>query len=465
MLKYKSLLLFGSLGIIFLIISKQPLNFVIPEVFTHVTQNSFITLALIVPIQFGMELNFGIVIGAMAAQALLIYTVNAGYTGIGGFLLAAALATPAAAVFGLITGAVQSRLKEKGMTGGIILSCTAVGSYTLLLSHLPSGMLQLGGSSLLAASGTGIKGTVDLKDTVKYALDTVSMLSVIEMGFYVCAAWLALTVVIKVINKQDINWRGVVEKLAAIVILYALTFIPVVENFSARGRILLLNAIELGCMGVLLWQTWRFLAGKLIYRTKFNWRKASVRCVLAVMVYVMTYIPAVFKILIQVQLPILTYVCIAGLLYLNHILVKTEACLNLSAVGADTQGPGISGVNVRRVHIAAMIFSTVMACWGQLIFLQSAGTFHTYESHITTSLCAAAALLAGGASVRKAYNRQAVLGVVLLHFLFIAAFPVSEALFGDWPVGRFYREFISCGIIAAVLVSNAWRRGVNPASK
>lgn len=73
--------------------SKQPLTFVIPELFTRIARNAFIVLALIIPVITGLGLNFGIVVGAMAAQIALFLTTYWGFTGVGGFFITVALAT------------------------------------------------------------------------------------------------------------------------------------------------------------------------------------------------------------------------------------------------------------------------------------------------------------------------------------------------------------------------------------
>lgn len=61
--------------------SKQPLTFVIPELFTRIARNAFIVLALIIPVITGLGLNFGIVVGAMAAQIALFLTTYWGFYG------------------------------------------------------------------------------------------------------------------------------------------------------------------------------------------------------------------------------------------------------------------------------------------------------------------------------------------------------------------------------------------------
>ena len=64
----KVVLLFAVLCIGAIIVADKPLTFVAGELFTRIGRNSFIVLALIIPVLAGMGLNFGITIGAMAAQ-------------------------------------------------------------------------------------------------------------------------------------------------------------------------------------------------------------------------------------------------------------------------------------------------------------------------------------------------------------------------------------------------------------
>ena len=105
--KLKDILFQNKVVILFILLcvgatiaSKQPLTFVIPELFTRIARNSFIVLSLIIPVIAGMGLNFGIVIGAMSAQIALFLTTYWGLTGFGGFLVTAALATPFSVLFG-----------------------------------------------------------------------------------------------------------------------------------------------------------------------------------------------------------------------------------------------------------------------------------------------------------------------------------------------------------------------------
>ena len=86
------------------IASNQSLTFVMRELVTRIGRNTFLVLALIIPVLAGMGMNFGIVIGAMAAQIAIFLTTYWGFVGISGFLLTVLLATPMAIFFGFLVG-------------------------------------------------------------------------------------------------------------------------------------------------------------------------------------------------------------------------------------------------------------------------------------------------------------------------------------------------------------------------
>src|SRR5690554_1410098 len=84
----KVVLLFVLLCIGAIYASKSPLTFVGGELFTRIGRNGFTVLALLIPVLAGMGLNFGITIGAIAAQIAVFWVVYWGFSGIEGFLLA-----------------------------------------------------------------------------------------------------------------------------------------------------------------------------------------------------------------------------------------------------------------------------------------------------------------------------------------------------------------------------------------
>lgn len=454
----KVVILFIFLCVGAIIASKQPMTFVAAELFTRIARNSFLVLALIIPVLAGMGLNFGIVIGAMAAQIAVFLTTHWGFTGIGGFLLTVLLATPLAILFGYMVGRLFNRMKGTEMIGGLVLGYFADGLYQLLFLFIFGGVITINNPKLMIATGVGVKNTIDLKDTVKYSLDTVPMLSVLEIGFYVVLACTALSILFKLIKKQPIDWKKQAIVVGGAVAIYALTYLPVIERFLSVDRLVLLSAVEVIVAGTLLWQLGKFVYQKLVRKGDFNTKRAIVNCVLAVLVYALTYLPPIEKVLLAVQLPIMTYLCIAGLCLVNMALMKTRLGQNMRTVGQSRVVANAAGINVDRTRIIAMIFSTVLASWGQLVFLQNVGTFSTYGAHTQVGTFAIASLLVGGASVQKATNKQAILGVILFHTLFIVAPLAGKELFGNAMIGEYFRVFVSYGVIAMALAMHAWKK-------
>lgn len=454
--------------------SKQPLTFVIPELFTRIARNAFIVLALIIPVITGLGLNFGIVVGAMAAQIALFLTTYWGFTGVGGFFITVALATPIALVFGFLVGKLFNLVKGNEMIAGLILGYFADGIYQLIFLFIFGGVIAMNNPTLMIATGVGVKNTIDLKDTVKYALDTIPMLTVLEIGFYLVIAGLLFTTIHKRIKKQAVNWKDTALKAAAAVFVYALTFIGPVEQFLSSDRLLLLSAVELGCLSVVLWQLFQIVRHKMTKHTgarsfgkrdTFDIRRALVFIVLAGAVYGLTYIPALFNVLIAVQLPVMTYICIGTLCVFNNLLMRTRLGQNMRAVGQNRAVANSAGIDVDKTRIIAMLFSTVLASWGQLIYLQNIGTMSTYGAHTQVGQFAIAALLVGGASVQKATNKNALLGIVLFHTLFIVSPLAGKELFGDPVIGEYFRVFVSYGVIAMALAMHAWKKPGTDKSK
>lgn len=466
----KVVLIFLVLCVGATVASKQPLTFVIPELFTRIARNSFIVLSLIIPVIAGMGLNFGIVIGAMAAQIAIFLTTYWGMTGFGGFAATVALTTPIAVFFGYLVGRLFNYMKGNEMIGGLVLGYFADGLYQLLFLFIFGGIIKMNNSTLMIPTGIGVKNTIDLKDTVKYALDTVPMLTIVEVLFYVVLVLLVCSAAFKLAKKQAVKWKSLILKAAAAAAVYGLTFIGPVERFLSADRLLLLSAVELGCLTVVLWQIYGLAKWK-IQSTRggkdggpetFSVQKAVAYVVLAAVVYGLTYVPMLYNVLIAVRLPVMTYLCIGALCCFNNLLMKTRLGQNMRTVGQSRTVANAAGIDVDKTRIIAMIFSTVLAGWGQLIFLQNVGTVSTYGAHTQVGQFAIAALLVGGASVQKATNKQAILGIILFHTLFIVSPLAGKELFGDAVIGEYFRVFVSYGVIAMALAMHAWKKPEKP---
>ena len=459
----KVVLIFVFLSIGAIIASKQSMVFVAGELFTRVARNSFLVLSLIIPVLAGLGLNFGIVVGAMAAQISLFLTTFWGLSGVSGLLITTAIATPIAILFGFLVGSLFNKIKGAEMIGGLVLGYFADGLYQLLFLFIFGGVIPFRNpdgspSSLMTPTGVGVKNTLDLTATVKYSLDTVPMLTIVEIAFYIVLAATLLSVLFRLAKKQAVDWKKTGATAVAAVLVYALTYVPAVEQFLAADRLVLLRAVELGVLATLLWQAGKFIWFTLIKKAPFNKKRCLAAVIAAGILYGLTWLDVVYKVLVSVRLPVMTYLCIGALCFFNQALMKTRLGQNMRTVGQSRVVANAAGINVDRTRIIAMILSTVLASWGQLIYLQNIGTFATYGAHTQVGQFAIASLLVGGASVQKATNKQAILGVVLFHTLFIVAPLAGKELFGNAMIGEYFRVFISYGVIAMSLAMYAWKK-------
>ncbi len=194
----------------------------------------------------------------------------------------------------------------------------------------------------------------------------------------------------------------------------------------------------------------------LFARKKMEKKKAFTYGGICVAAIVVAQLPFVKNIFSMVTVPMITFFVVGLLCIFNNALMKTKIGQQFRAVGQNRTVANASGINVDRVRVIAIVISTVLAGWGQLIFVQNMGSFQTYGAHEQVGLYAGAAILVGGASIKKATNGQALLGCILFHLLFIVAPSAGKNLFGDAAIGEYFRVFISYGVIALALVMYAW---------
>lgn len=461
----KVVILFVVLCVGASIASGQSINFILPELFTRIARNSFIVLALIIPVVAGMGLNFGIVIGAISAQIAVFLTTHWGFVGIGGFGLTVLLATPMAIILGALVGILFNQMKGNEMIAGLVLGYFAEGFYQLLFLFIFGGVIPIKNDKLMIETGVGVKNTIDLKDTIKYSLETVPMLTILEVGFFIVLIAIVVSTIFKLVKKEQVNWKDTIIKIGAAIVVYALSFVPAIEDFLATDRLVLLDAITIGVIVVVIWHVFQIIRHKMnkeLHAHQYDPKRSIVYIVLAVAVYAITYVPAIEQVTLLIKLPVMTYLCIGGLCVFNNALMSTRLGQNMRTVGQSRVVANAAGINVNRTRIIAMILSTVLASWGQLIFLQNVGTFSTYGAHTQVGQFAIAALLVGGASVDKATNKHALLGIVLFHWLFIVSPLAGKELFGDAAIGEYFRVFVSYGVIAMALAMHAWKQVKKP---
>ena len=340
LINYSVPIIFAILVAFAIPLSKLSANYFVTEIMIRLSRDSFLILALLIPVMAGMGMNFGIVLGAMAGEISLIFITDWQIVGISGFFLAILVSTPIAILFGYFAGVVLNRAKGREMVTGFMVAFFMNGIYQLIVLYGMGNIIPISNTSILLPRGYGIRNAISL-----------------------------------------LGIRQVLDKL-----------IP----------------LKMGTIPV----------------------------------------------------PVATFLFIATLCAFIIWFKKTKLGQDMRTVGQDNEVARTSGINVEGTRILSIVFSTVLACYGQIIFLQNIGTMNTYNSHEQVGVFAIAALLVGGASVVKASIANVFIGVILFHTMFVVSPRAGKALMGQAQLGEYFRVFVSYGVIAFSLALYAWRKRI-----
>lgn len=395
-------IVFVVISILAFIASKQSLYFLMSQLLERISRNSFLVLSLLIPVMAGMGLNFSIIIGAMAGQAALVIVTNYQidfWNGFGGIMLAMLIAAPMAILFGILTGMLLNKTKGQEMIASMIVGFFANGIYQFIFLFAVGGLFTIRNKDLLLTSGIGLRNSVTFADTLKFGLD---------FG-----------------GATKVPFFNILMVISVIVILVYLGMYARKKQLTAKQK-----------SGIMVSVAILIFSALIMYTNVF---------------------PLQIRMLKSLTFPAVSGLFIALLCGFNMIIIKTKLGQDFRAVGQNQHIAEVSGINVNRVRIIAITISTVLAAWGQIIFLQEIGVMNTFGSHVQIAQFSVAALLVGGATVSRATNNNAIVGVILFHTLFIVSPFAGKELFGDPQIGEFFRTFVAYGVIGLSLGLYAWK--------
>lgn len=160
------------------------------------------------------------------------------------------------------------------------------------------------------------------------------------------------------------------------------------------------------------------------------------------------------------SVPVATYLIIAAFCIFIVWLRRSRLGQDMQAVGQDMEVAESAGISVNRVRVIAIAISMVIACCGQMVYLQSYGTVNVYGSlsHPYTDTFAIAALLVGGGSVSRAGIGNALVGVILFYLLYTVAPAAGREQFGNTGIVGYFDSFITLSIILFSFVMHIRKR-------
>ena len=391
--------IFIVLGVLCIIFGEQAPAYIVGELVNRFSRNAISILSLIIPCLCGMGMNFGIVLGAMAGELGLILTIHWHMSGVTGLLAAMLLGSLFAVIFGFLTGKLYNKTKGQETLTGMILGFFAFGLFNLVLINLFGSVIPFKDEVLMLTSGVGIRDTISMAG-LSSGFDDVLKLPLLKVVQFGAVAFFVIAIVLAILRRKNgKDWKDVVKGSIAYVIL-------------------------------------------------------GIVCIAAMCLTGVKQINAALKF---TRVPVLTWLLILLVAIITAYVSNTRWGQKVRTIGQNRKVATASGINVDKVRIQAVIFSTILASWGQIIALQNMGTFSTYTAHEMVGTYAVAALLVGGATLNKATISQGIIGCLLFHLLFFMAPIAARNLFNDTMVGEYFRMFLSYGIIVLSLVLYAWQ--------
>ena len=152
-------------------------NMLINEIVTRIGRNAFLILSLLIPIMAGMGLNFGMTLGAMAAEIALIFVSDWQIVGIPGMVLAAIVSVPISVLLGIFCGKILNEAKGREMITSYIMSFFVNGIYQLVVLYLMGSIIPIKHGAIKLPRGYGIRNTVSLL-SMRQKLDNLLAINV-----------------------------------------------------------------------------------------------------------------------------------------------------------------------------------------------------------------------------------------------------------------------------------------------
>lgn len=391
------LVIFALFAVFTSVASGQTLLSMINDITIRFFRNFLLTLSLILPIVAGIGLNFGITLGAIGSElAIVIVLASGGYTSkVGGLLYWIILTIVICIIAGYLLAKLFNATKGQEMISGLFVGFFSTGIYMFFLMIVFGKIIKLSDPSLVVATGQAIKATINLPVNLFQGLDNLYKFPLIYalVGIYM----------------------GYIVKL----------IIDVRKMYKTNGVV---KHTKIVCAVI----------------------------VTASVLYLFLH-PGCSNILKSVSVPLVTGAMGLVIASLIWWLIRTKLGHDFLAIKYDIGISASVGINVDRTRTIAIILSTIFAGLGQLVYIQNLGTMQTYNMHGTTATFTIAAILFGGATIKHASVKNAVIGTILFNCIYSTAPNAAKNLLGNIQIGEYFRTFMCYGIIAIAIVAYAMK--------
>ena len=121
------------------------------------------------------------------------------------------------------------------------------------------------------------------------------------------------------------------------------------------------------------------------------------------------------------------------------------------AVGENEAFAKLSGIDIAKTRLIAIMVSTVIAGFGICVYDQSYGFIQLYDEPITMVFPAISAILIGGSTGKKTFIFEAILGTYLLQSMYLLTVPIANEMLVP-ELTEILRTLVTYGIILYALL-------------
>jgi simple sugar transport system permease protein len=162
-----------------------------------------------------------------------------------------------------------------------------------------------------------------------------------------------------------------------------------------------------------------------------------------------------FKIGEIIEIPVGMLLFGALCCFLMWIFFRSKIGTAMTAVGSNPEYARASGVNINKMRLISVVMSTVLAALGAIVYYQHYTYVQVYMAPQSLTLPTVAAILLGGAALRKASIGNVLIGALLFYGIVTVGPMVAGEAFSD--IAEAVRVVIQNGMILFALTRKEHR--------
>ena len=140
--------------------------------------------------------------------------------------------------------------------------------------------------------------------------------------------------------------------------------------------------------------------------------------------------------------------------FIVYLFLNSKSGVALSAAGANPQFAQASGIKVDKMRTTGIILSTIIGAVGIIVYSQESGLMQFYSAPQMMGFNSAAAVLLGGATIRRAKIRNVVFGTLLFQGIMAIGVAVANQLMPSTSLSEIIRMILCNGIILYALAQS-----------